>query len=361
MNYREKILHLITDYFEIAPDRLISERFHKSYTPPDQNQLYQIESVNTFDIYEIHLPYQFFLMDYNISYSTMVFLNSNQKLFANLTAETKTLSHLHQHNFFEFFYVLDGELDFMIENIHQRYVPGDCGLIDPNARHVEEYHQHYTALYLAFSTDFFFDLFTDFSNISPQSKNSELFTFFKRNQQGLKQGDYLDFRPLSFKTQGSNNVEEILYQITKELLFKDAGYVDLFIGYVKRLFSFLQTPTLYTCSNTQFQISNKNKIFEQTLAYINTQKRKVTRQDLEDALHYNGNYISRLFQQNTGQSLAVYIRNICLNEAASLLLNTTLSTTEIIEQIGFKNKTAFYNQFKAKFHVTPDQYRHPST
>lgn len=35
MNYREKILHLITDYFEIAPDRLTSEHFHKSYTLPD--------------------------------------------------------------------------------------------------------------------------------------------------------------------------------------------------------------------------------------------------------------------------------------------------------------------------------------
>lgn len=358
MNYREKILHLITDYFEIAPDRLISEHFHKSYTLPDQNQLYQIESVNAFDIYEMQLPYQFFLMDYNISYSTMVFLNSQQQVFANLAAENETLSHLHQHNFFEFFYVLDGELDFVIESTHQRYVPGDCGLINPNARHVEEHHKHYTALYLSFSNDFFLELLSEFSN-SP-NKNTELLAFFKRNRSGNEQGDYLDFHPLSFVDQmHKNNAEEILYQITKELLFKDIGYMDLFTGYLKRLFSFLQTPTLYTCSNTQFQTTNENKLFERTLAYINSQKRKVTRQDLEDALHYNGNYISRVFQKNTGQSLAVYTRNICLNEAASLLLNTTMSTTEIIEKIGFKNKTAFYNQFKTKFGVTPDQYRHP--
>lgn len=360
MNYREKILHLITDYFEIAPDRLTSEHFHKSYTLPDPNQLYQIESVNAFDIYEMQLPYQFFLMDYNISYSTMVFLNSHQQLFANLAAKKETLSHLHQHNFFEFFYILDGTLDFVIESTHQRYVPGDCGLINPYARHVEEHHKHYTALYLSLSTDFFFDILADFSNVP--NKNTEFLAFFKRNQKGNEQGDYLDFHPLSFdKSTHKTKIEELFYQIIKELLWKEIGYQDLFTGYLKRLFSFLQTPTLYTCSNTQFQTSNEDRIFERTLTYINSQKRKVTRQDLEDALHYNGNYISRVFQKNTGQSLAVYTRNICLNESARLLLNTTMSTTEIIEKIGFKNRTAFYNQFKAKFGVTPDQYRHPDT
>lgn len=358
MNYRNNILHLITDYFEIAPTRLHSERFYKSYTLPTQNPPYQIETTNAFDIYEIQYPYQLFLMDYNGSYSTMIFLNPHQQLFVNVPAEKETLSHLHQHNFFEFFYVLDGELDFVIESIHQRYIPGDCCIINPHARHVEEHHHHYTALYLSLSIDFFFDILADFSNVP--NKNTELLAFFKRNRSGREQGDYLDFHPLSFiDSEHQNNVEEILYHITKELLFKDIGYQDLFTGYLKRLFSYLQAPTLYTCSNTQFQTTNENKIFERTLAYINSQKRKVTRQDLEDALHYNGNYISRVFQKNTGQSLTVYTRNICLNEAANLLLNTTLSTTEIIEKVGFKNRTAFYNQFKAKFGVTPDQYRHP--
>ena len=176
MNYREKILHLITDYFEIAPDRLTSEHFHKSYTLPDPNQLYQIESVNAFDIYEMQLPYQFFLMDYNISYSTMVFLNSHQQLFANLAAKKETLSHLHQHNFFEFFYILDGTLDFVIESTHQRYVPGDCGLINPYARHVEEHHKHYTALYLSFSTDFFLIYLQIFQPFRIRTQNFSLFS-----------------------------------------------------------------------------------------------------------------------------------------------------------------------------------------
>lgn len=352
------MLHLITDYFEIAPDRLRSEHFHKSYTLPDQNRLYQIETANSFDIYEMQLPYQLFLIDYNVTYSTMIFLNPQQQIFVNVATEKETLSHLHQHNFFEFFYVLDGELDFVIESAHQRYVPGDCCIINPHARHVEEHHHHYTALYLSFSTDFFFDILADFSNVP--DKNTEFLAFFKRNQKGNEQGDYLDFHPLSFdKSIHKTKIEELFYQIIKELLWKEIGYQDLFTGYLKRLFSFLQTPTFYTCSNTQFQTTNENKIFERTLTYINSQKRKVTRQDLEDELHYNGNYISRVFQKNTGQSLAVYTRNICLNESARLLLNTTMSTTEIIGKVGFKNKTAFYNQFKAKFGVTPDQYRHP--
>ncbi len=344
MNYRERLLNLIAGYFQFPLNSLGTKRFTKSHNYPDKNQLFQVESNDSFDLYEMVFPYQYYLMDYHVDYYSNLFLTPQSDVFLNIANSSETLSHLHRHNFFEFLYILDGELDFVIESTHRRFLPGECCIINPNVRHVEGRQQHYTALYLCLSLDFFFGLLSDFSKESEQG--TELYHFFERNQKEIIHADYLDFHPIFFTQNHFPVTEEILYHITYELLLKNVGYTDLFIGYTKRLFSFLQTSALYTCSNTQFQLSNEKGIFEKTLNYINSQKRKVTRQDLEEALHYNGNYISRVFQQNTGQSLAVYIRNICLNEAANLLLNTTMSTSEIIEQIGLKIKRHFIINLK---------------
>ena len=131
MSLRKNILDLITEYFGFSLSVLETERFYKSQNLSGRNQLFPIESNNSFDLYEIVLPYQYYLIDYNIEYSSSLFLTPQAHAFINMTNSTESLSHLHRHNFFEYIYILDGELDFVIESTHHRYFPGQCCIINP--------------------------------------------------------------------------------------------------------------------------------------------------------------------------------------------------------------------------------------
>ena len=142
-----------------------------------------------------------------------------------------------------------------------------------------------------------------------------------------------------------------------ELVQKEPGCMDIVYGYPKRFFAILQTPGCYTCLNTRFYPEGENTLFEKTLDYVHSHKYRLTRSQIAEALHYNSNYISDVFLKHTGITLADYIRDVCLQEAASLLLNSELSVSEIIHRLGFENRTSFYQMFKKKYGVSPGEYR----
>jgi AraC-like DNA-binding protein len=46
-----------------------------------------------------------------------------------------------------------------------------------------------------------------------------------------------------------------------------------------------------------------------------------------------------------------------MKRAAALLLETTASISEIMDELHFTNTTHFYKCFKEHYHMTPKQYR----
>lgn len=64
----------------------------------------------------------------------------------------------------------------------------------------------------------------------------------------------------------------------------------------------------------------------------------------------------RLFNQHTGASLRVWIRQIRLREAAHLLRSSGLRVSEIAEMVGFSDPLYFSRAFRAEHGVPPSQY-----
>ncbi len=60
-----------------------------------------------------------------------------------------------------------------------------------------------------------------------------------------------------------------------------------------------------------------------------------------------------------GISPADFIRNVRLKRSAQLLVNTTLTITEIAERVGFGTTRNFSQQFKKMFGMLPSEYRSP--
>ena len=293
------------------------------------------------------------VMDNAPDHSILAFLNTHTHFFVREIPSEQNASQYHKHDYFELVYVLDGQLDLLIENTHHRLLQGDACIINFKARHMEQRLSSHTVLYLGIKPD----ALPEFPHESGNSQ--ELYRFFIRNKEHADQIDYLIFTPFeSYKnTPEHEKFDYLFYCIVQEFLNKDLGFREMCSIYIGRIFSVLQNPVSYICSNTRFQALNTDDLFDRTLRYLNEHPRKISRSELENALSYNGNYISRVFQRKTGQSLSAYNRDICMTEAARLLLNTNDTIREICLRIGYENKTVFYDLFRKKYGMTPNEYR----
>ena len=258
----------------------------------------------------------------------------------------------HRHNYVEMIYVIEGELDFIIEDKYHRYGKGNFCIINQNVAHKEIVSGEYEALYFSLSSNYIKSL------TGKKSKNKEndlLVDFIYRNLVYTTDIDFLELFPVK------EDANEILHKLSKglmvELLEKNDGYKDFVHGYIKRIIGRLQDYSLYNCSNIHYASSQSSDLFERTLAYLQNHRYKVDRNELAEALHYNGNYISEVFLTHTGVTLATYVRNLCLQEATKLLLNTNMSISQIVSQLHYENRTTFYKLFKDKYGMTPMDYR----
>lgn len=85
--------------------------------------------------------------------------------------------------------------------------------------------------------------------------------------------------------------------------------------------------------------------------------RDITLIDLAEKYAFHPNYLSGVIKEETGSTFSELVQKRRLKSACSLLKQTDLTVQEIIEEIGYSDKTHFYNLFKKEFGITPKQYR----
>lgn len=64
-----------------------------------------------------------------------------------------------------------------------------------------------------------------------------------------------------------------------------------------------------------------------------------------------------LFKELSGYTFTEKLLDIKLEHAKRLLVTTDITVQEIVELIGFSEKSYFYRCFKKAFAMTPNQYR----
>ena len=68
-------------------------------------------------------------------------------------------------------------------------------------------------------------------------------------------------------------------------------------------------------------------------------------------------YLSTLFSKIVGTSLLAYINDYRMHQAVTLLTQTDTTVTDICYMVGYRNLPYFCTSFKAKYQMTPAQYR----
>src|SRR5277367_6303093 len=79
--------------------------------------------------------------------------------------------------------------------------------------------------------------------------------------------------------------------------------------------------------------------------------------DLAAEFHLSPTYLQRLFKQETGVCLGVWLNEQRLQRAAYLLSNSYLSIKEITHTVGYEHTSSFIRAFERRFLQAPARYR----
>lgn len=82
-----------------------------------------------------------------------------------------------------------------------------------------------------------------------------------------------------------------------------------------------------------------------------------TLESVAESLYISRSHLSRIFKGLTGQFFSEYLRDIRINNACNMLLETGLNVDEIAECCGLRDVPSFYRNFSTRMNMTPSQYR----
>lgn len=86
-------------------------------------------------------------------------------------------------------------------------------------------------------------------------------------------------------------------------------------------------------------------------------KKQNSVEEMAVSVDISSSHLHRLFKAETGISLAHYIREARLEKARELLEATFKRIKEIRFEVGIRDQSHFVRDFKAKYGVTPSEYR----
>lgn len=269
---------------------------------------------------------------------------------------------LHMHDFVELMFVIRGSIRQRIESNIYEYNEGQCCLIMPGINHSEDAVGNAELVFFMISDDFLNTIIqTDhrYSADGRQTSNDNILyqVFQDYLAQREYQKQYFDFFPAVPNDIVLPVIKKYLTRITMETGNLKPGFYSLVIGHAQRLMSQLLNIQLYSYRKVFKDAQSEESLFLKIKSILEAAHGRITRQEISERLRYSDHHINKIIRDNTGMSLIKYSRIFTLKEAARRLTQTNDSISEIINDLGFTNRTYFYAIFKEQFGVLPSEYR----
>lgn len=275
----------------------------------------------------------------------------------------RSANNQHQHNCFEFTYVLDGCMYQLVEGAMYYYPTGSCCLMDRDTFHTEEVSTEFTCLFLSISTDLVRQLI--------QSAGAMLFPgegqvfenlIFRFMRDSLDAGeaarrDFLDFVPRITHTEQVKIVHQVFEDMLQSLLAPEDGATFRVLELLLRLTGILCTEKYYNVERVNARGNTESMLFSRIDRILDERHGRITHTELAEILNYNGSYLGRIVKKHTGQSLFAYSMNFTMEYAAKQLQKTDRNIGDIAAELKFTNRSHFYKLFKEHYGVTPMKYR----
>ena len=300
-------------------------------------------------------PFRLTLLSPDFSMNTTLSRNEFERAVQNRP--------LHQHDTYELVYILKGELFQRIENVRHKYIENSCCFINRNIRHAEEYTTSFQTVTLSLSRDFLARIFEDgednYFQIEKKYVNSDFTNFlqdeFESNNYSQKK--YIDFIPEPNIQNIKQYIYSLLDEITKIMINPTPGSTLLIKAIIYRIFYYLNNSSYYLTDSIHLGSKAESRLFAEITHLMEETNGGINRSSLSAKLNYSGNYINHVIQKYTGLSTFEYGVSFTMQKAAWELTNTTKTISNIIQELGFSDRTHFYKQFEKEFGTTPRNYR----
>ncbi len=258
---------------------------------------------------------------------------------------------IHQHDYYELMYVLDGAVEQQIETSTYVYKKGEGCFINRNTKHREISGKDFFVVYLCLSKEYIQEMMETSRNTTGGIYR---FLMSSMEEKAFYKKDYLYISPKSDDA-GVRQTYELFERMTRELLEKAPGYMHIFCGLVERLFGVLQNQDLYQIRHVTLNSSVEEQLFEKMKLLIEQNPGKYSRQGLANELNYSGDYLNKVIKKFTGLTITRYCQKVLLKQAKLLLEETGMSVSAVMEQMGFRNASHFYEIFKEEFGILPGE------
>ena len=113
-----------------------------------------------------------------------------------------------------------------------------------------------------------------------------------------------------------------------------------------------------TTNKNKLMIRRHSKELEKVIEDMNSNPQdKIVLESIAQKVGLSKYHVSRLFKLYTGINISTYHKNIRLNHAKHLLMNTDDTIESIALSSGFDTPTYFYKVFRNNMNITPREYR----
>ena len=258
-------------------------------------------------------------------------LIGNDSFFTQLTNFSNNQYHI--HDFYEIFYVLEGKGRHFLNNETMPLATGDLYILRAN----KDCH--------SFSSDSG-DIFIHRDIIIERELIKEVADFLSPDLfEELERSD-MPFH-FNLSSEELKGIETQFLHLTKQL---DENKERIL--YKKIVVDLLSLPLL-NIKDTE----EKLPIWMNTLISTLNHSTHLSLTEVLQDFNYSQAYICRTFKKYMGLTMTEYFNEIKLHKAYMLLKTTDISINELVQIIGFENKTHFYRCFKSKFGKTPKEAR----
>lgn len=143
-----------------------------------------------------------------------------------------------------------------------------------------------------------------------------------------------------------------------EVYTKNEKLWEIEVDIVVRTILLELTRHYYHKNSAESERENINPKILLAKQYINQNySRTLTLTEVAQHVDLNISYFRHLFKQEMLISFKEYITHLRLASARTMLVDSNVSISRIIEEVGYTNISQFYRIFRQHYHMTPAEYR----
>jgi len=273
------------------------------------------------------------VFDYDMDFHIQYMSSANEKI--------------HMHDFFEFVYVLEGNLYNEVDGKSYFLTPGSLVFIGYDQTHKIYGDTKVAYVNILFNSNF---LYSDGVNTFDFLN---LFSLLTLHNIELDKENLLPI--IKFKGEEKELFDNMVYSMLSEYnsggkYFNKVIYHELYV-FLLRIVRHLEEGS---------NIENEGKLqsnFIEVIQYVRNNFKDVSLESLSKKFFYSTSYMSKMFKIVSGTTFKEYIQREKIQKALNLIEETDYSFEKISEELGYADKKDFYTMFKKRTGMTPGQMR----